>query len=126
MKKIQIIKKSIITLFCMFIFTTCLQLNSYSATDFNPDTFKPDSTTTVEGATKLESIGNTIIGVVQVVGSCVSVGVLIVMGIKYMAGSVEERAEYKSTMLPYLVGAILVFAITNILPIVIDIAGLIE
>ena len=125
MNKVQIIKKSIIILFCMFMITTCFQLNSYSASTFDTSKFKPDSTSSVEKASKLQSIGNTIIGVVQVIGSCVSVGVLIVIGIRYMAGSVEEKAEYKNTMLPYLVGAILVFAITNILPIAINIAGLI-
>ena len=38
---------------------------------------------------------------------------------KYMAGGVEERAEYKKTMLPYVIGAILLFGITNILGIIV-------
>ena len=31
-----------------------------------------------------------------------------------MMGSAEEKAEYKKTMIPYLVGAILVFAASTI------------
>ena len=36
------------------------------------------------------------------------------MGIKYMLGSVEEKADYKKDMIPYLIGAVLLFAITVI------------
>ena len=33
-----------------------------------------------------------------------------VLGIKYMMGSAEEKAEYKKTFIPYIVGALLLFA----------------
>ena len=35
-----------------------------------------------------------------------------------MLGSVEEKAEYKKTMIPYVIGAILLFATSNLLGIV--------
>lgn len=57
---------------------------------------------------------NKIISIIQIIASIVSVAVLIALGIKYMMGSVEAKAEYKRTMIPYLVGACLVFGITNI------------
>ena len=60
--------------------------------------------------TTMQNIGNQIITVVSVAGSIVSVVVLIVLGIKYMMGSAEEKADYKKSMIPYLVGAILIFA----------------
>ena len=56
-----------------------------------------------------DSIGNKIIGMVQAIGTIVSVLIIIVLGIKYMMGSAEEKAEYKKTMIPYLVGAVLIF-----------------
>ena len=37
------------------------------------------------------------------------------VGLKYMLGSVEEKAEYKKTLLYYLIGAVLAFGIVNIL-----------
>jgi len=88
---------------------------------FNPDDWAPDSTTDVTGADRLLNIGNTIIGFIRTVGSIASVIVLAVIGIKYMMGSVEEKAEYKQTMRPYLIGAVLVFGITNILAIIVNI-----
>lgn len=62
----------------------------------------------------IKNLGNQIIGFVQVVGSVGAVLVLIILGIKYMIGSAEEKAEYKKTMIPYIIGAILVFAASNI------------
>lgn len=88
----------------------------------DPDDWAPDSMTSVTGGTRLQNMGNVIIGVVQTIGSIVSVAVLAVIGIKYMMGSVEERAEYKKTMMPYIIGAILVFGITNLLGIVVNLA----
>lgn len=57
-----------------------------------------------------DSFGGKIIGGIQAIGVIVSVGILIVLGIKYMMGSAEEKAEYKKTMIPYIVGAALIFA----------------
>ena len=38
-----------------------------------------------------------------------------------MIGSVEERAEYKKTMGPYVIGCIMVFAISNLLTLIYNI-----
>ena len=86
----------------------------------DPGSFEPSSMTR---AGKLKNMGNTIIGIVQFIGSFTSVIALIVIGIKYMTGSIEEKAEYKKTMGPYVIGAILVFATTNLLGIVNSITG---
>ena len=40
-----------------------------------------------------------------------------------MIGSAEEKAEYKKTMIPYLVGAILIFASTTIVNVVYNMAN---
>lgn len=88
----------------------------------NPDYYEPVSKDSAIGADKLMNIGNTIIGTLQVIGSIISVAVLVILGIKYMVGSAEERAEYKKSMMPYIIGAIMVFAITNLLGIVVEIA----
>ena len=60
--------------------------------------------------TEIQDVGGRIIGILQTVGVVLSVVVLIVLGIKYMMGSAEEKAEYKKTMIPYVVGAALIFA----------------
>lgn len=64
----------------------------------------------VTGSKEIQSVGQDIVGILQTVGIILSVVVLIVLGIKYMMGSAEEKAEYKKTMIPYIVGAALIFA----------------
>ena len=72
-------------------------------------------TGTVSNASgEIQGLGNRVVGVLQAIGIVVSVVVVIVLGIKYMMGSVEEKAEYKKTMMPYLIGAALIFAASTI------------
>ena len=75
-----------------------------------------------DSADKVAGIGNNILGIIQVVGTIIAVGVLMVIGIKYMMGSAEEKAEYKKTMLPYLIGAVILFAAVNIAGYIVSIA----
>ena len=58
----------------------------------------------------IQNIGGQIITIVSVVGSIASVIVLVVIGLKYMMGSTEDKAEYKKSLLPYVIGAALIFA----------------
>lgn len=67
--------------------------------------------------------GNSTITLISTVGMVLSVIVLIILGIKYMIGSLEDRAEYKRTMLPYLIGAGLVFGGSAIAQIIYNIAN---
>lgn len=67
-----------------------------------------------KGTSEVQTFGQNIMGVIQVAGVVIAVIVLMILGIKYMMGSAEEKAEYKKTMIPYLVGAILIFAATTI------------
>lgn len=72
----------------------------------------------------IEDVGNVALGLIQVIGTFLAVGVLMVLGIKYIMGSTEERASYKKTMLPYLIGAVLLFGAVNITAVVIDMSTL--
>lgn len=81
------------------------------------------STSAAAGA---QNIGNQILGIIRVIGTVVAVGVLMVLGIKYMMGSAEEKAEYKKTMIPYLVGAILLFGAVNLASYIVTMASAIQ
>ena len=60
------------------------------------------------------TIGGKIMGIIQTVGVVLAVLVLMILGVKYMMGSAEEKAEYKKTMIPYIIGAVLIFAASTI------------
>lgn len=64
---------------------------------------------TNSGSTKLVDKANTILAYIRNIGIVLSVVILIIIGIKYMLGSTEEKAKYKETLLPYIIGAFLLF-----------------
>ena len=66
----------------------------------------------------LTKVGNNIVTIIQVVGIVIAVIVLLVICIKYMMGSAAEKAEYKKTMIPYIVGAVLIFAGTSLVRVI--------
>lgn len=65
-------------------------------------------------STKLNSKVEIILGAIQAIGIVLSVVILMIIGIKYMLGSIEEKSEYKKNMIPYLIGAIMTFSITTL------------
>ncbi len=75
-----------------------------------------------EGTENIMNVGGNIVSIVTTIGIIVAVVVLLVLGIKYMMGSASEKAEYKKTMIPYLVGALLIFGASAIAKAVIAIS----
>lgn len=71
-----------------------------------------------EDTTKVTTIGGKIINIIQVVGIVVAIAVVLIIGIKYMTGSVEQKAEYKKVMIPYIIGAVLLVAGTSIVKVI--------
>ena len=69
-----------------------------------------------------EEMGSAILGLIQVVGTFISVGIVMVLGVKYMVGTTDERASYKKTMIPYVIGAILLFSAVTIASYVAEVA----
>lgn len=63
-------------------------------------------------------IGGNFISILQYVGIIGGVLALTIMGVKYMLGSVEEKAEYKKHMMPYLVGCIMVICTPTIVKLI--------
>ena len=59
-------------------------------------------------------------GAIRLIGTAISVITLMTLGIRYMLGSANEKALYKETMGPYLIGAVMLFAIPNLIVIMYD------
>lgn len=51
---------------------------------------------------------SSILGYVQFFAFAIAIGMMIFIGIKYMMAGAGQKAEVKSTLLPYLIGAICV------------------
>lgn len=72
------------------------------------------------GTEEVKDRAGRIVGIIQVIGTMVSVGMLMILGIKYMLGSADEKAEYRKSMVPYIIGSILIFGFSNLTQIIYD------
>lgn len=88
-------------------------LKVYATQSAVPDVnyFKPTETPVPD---EVLDTGGMIVSIIQVVGTIIAVITIMILGIKYMMAGVEEKANYKKTMIPYLVGCILLFATVTI------------
>lgn len=108
------INVKIILIILIIIFMTIIPIISYASTGtISPDKYKPE-VEGVQNATTFAQKVNVIVGGLQVIGIAASVAILAIMGVKFMMGSAEDKADYKETIVPYLIGAALVFAVTTI------------
>ena len=99
MKKINKILTVLIIVFLMV--SICSQVFA-----IDPSTYQPSDPTKEESDIFMSKVG-IILGAVRNVGVIVAVITLTIIGIKYMLGSVEEKANYKATMMPYIIGCVL-------------------
>ncbi len=108
MKKGKCIKLIFIAL---VLFILVFNMNSVNA--FNTDYYKPDDLQKSD-ARSIFGIGEKVLGLLLNVATVISILTIALIGIKYMYGSIEQKAEYKQSLLPWLIGAVIVFSITRI------------
>ena len=109
MKELAKNKKIIIFGFIILIILGIQLIPNYTYATIEANDYKPGAIQTTY-VSHVKKIANPIIGAVKTIGIVVAVIALGIIGIKYMTASVNEKAEYKKTMIPYLVGAIIVIA----------------
>ena len=114
-KKLKMLIKIILIL--LVIFTIFMQVKCFADVIIsNPDTYRTNPT--IDENTI--NVVSTILGWVKLVGVIASVIVLLILGIKYMLASLEQKAEYKKTALAYVTGAIILFSAPQIVGIIYD------
>ena len=86
--------------------------------EFKPDDTINGVTSNASNNTDVAEMGGKIVGIIQTVGTVIAVVMLLVIGIKYMIGSAEEKAKYKETLLPYVIGAVLIFAASTLVGVI--------
>lgn len=57
----------------------------------------------------IRKLSNTIFPILSTIGVIVAVIGIIFLGIKYMTGAAEEQAKVKETLIPFVIGCIVVF-----------------
>ncbi len=114
MKNIKKVIMSAIIIIAIF----CLGVTSYGFSVGDMTGKDPSN----DAQNSINNLGQGVIKIISTVGTIISVVFLIILGIKYMTGSVEERANYKKTLLPYVIGASILFAASTLTSIIYNIA----
>ena len=71
---------------------------------------------------KVNETAGKVIKLIRNVAAIAAVLILTILGIKYMIGSTEERAEYKKSFIPLIVGVIVVVSAASIASLLFSIA----
>ena len=108
-------KVKIISTVLLIVMALTSVMSVVFATDFSGDFDKLKPAQTNE---QVLNFGQKIVNIIQTVGIVIAVIIILVIGIQYIMGSAEQKAEYKKTMMPYLIGALLLFAGVNIVKVV--------
>jgi len=107
-------KKKLIFILIMVLIIVSFH-NIVFAKDFDVNKYGPNINDPLD--TTSRTIIGSILGIITTIGSVAAVLFLSIIGIRFMLGSVEEKAQYKESLKPYLIGAFLLFAILQIVDI---------
>ena len=117
MKMVKKYIKSTGIILIFFLIINILAINSKvcaAGIDVTEDLDYWSNLTVTDTAGSFHGMAENVISIVRVIGIIASLATLSIIGIKFMLGSVEEKAQYKQTLFPWFIGALLVFAITTL------------
>ena len=105
-KTVKILSMLLIVMITVFAFSNFSFADEVKIGDITPE---------YKGSTSgMLGIAKNVTGLIRNVAIIASVIIIMVLGVKYMIGSVEEKAEYKKSFMPLIIGIILVVAATTI------------
>lgn len=106
------------------ILLVAIMLTTFATSVFAADVSFDSLSANYQGnSDKLVSKANNIMGLIRNVAIIASVIILMVLGVKYMLGSVEEKAEYKKSFVPLIVGIVLVVSATAVASFIFNMAA---
>lgn len=112
MNKKTISKMLISVLLITLIVTILLSVDSYAAFSYsmyNGTVIGGEAT-----SKPITQITSTVLTAIRVLGSGISMIMLTVIFIKYMLSSAGDKAELKKNLIPFTIGAVILFAASNI------------
>jgi type IV secretory pathway VirB2 component (pilin) len=102
----KLVKLSIILYIVIILCGNCV----FAASELTPNSFASGTSFSSSSTNYLFSrFINNVVRYISTIGSIISVVALVVIGIKYMIGSIDEKAEYKKSLLPYVIGCVMIF-----------------
>lgn len=114
MKKIVLMLLIIILISLVFgVYVYAGDMNSLVKAMENTSTMS--SASGEEGGGRIGNVINTVIGFLQIAGTGIALIVITILGIKYLLTSPAEKAETKKSILPIIIGCVLLFGAVNLM-----------
>lgn len=124
------LKKFLCVSMLMLIIVSIICQNKILAYDIMTNIEDIAGASDVDGATAAitssKKIAGSVITVTRVITAGVAVIMISILAMKYMTAAPSEKADVKKHAVPYVVGAIIMFAATGILSILQNFAGIFE
>ena len=118
-KSIKLISTLLMVVMLVSVFSTICFAKEAGAKDI----IKTVGTSgTAADTSGIQTTAGSILKTLRNVAAIIAVVVIAILGIKYMLGSVEERAEYKKSFVPLIIGVVVVFAAVQIATMIVDIS----
>lgn len=108
------VKRIIIILMLFILFVTLFsQFNTLFA-KYTYSQYTGDLGAAANASKDVQGIMKTVLTAIRYAGSGISLIMLTVIFIKYMLSAASERAEIKKNLIPFVIGAVVLFAASNL------------
>ena len=71
----------------------------------------------------IKQIAGRVVRAIRTIAAIAAVVIISILGIKYMIGSTEERADYKKSFIPLIIGIVVVLAAAQIATMIFSVSG---
>jgi len=110
-KVIKIMPILLVLLFAFLVFAPDVFAAPLTPNDVGANATAQDTTKDIGGVV---TIAGKILSIIRNIAAIVAVIIIAVLGIKFMLGSAEERAEYKKSFVPLIIGVVVVLGAVQI------------
>ena len=115
MIKNKLLMKILVIMILLIIIISTNNIKIFASSEFKDPTEDPDYwQPTITEEDELAEKAGVLLGVINVIGVVSAVIALALLGMKYFLGSVQEKAEFKNSILPYILGIVLLVACTTL------------
>lgn len=113
MKAKTIVRILTVVLLAMMLVSTGLTMVNAASVTIPIENVSGDTNSNI--AKGVNNIGGTVLGVLQVAAAVIAVIVLVVLAIKYIMASPNDKADIKKSATGYIIGAVILFGASGLL-----------
>jgi len=114
----KMLRKTLALVLVLFVIFGMFYNSKASYNSEMQNLIKKDWNDTTDTTNRINPIVATIITAIRVVGVAVAIVMLLVIAMKYMTAAPGEKADIKKSAIVYVVGAAVVFGVTQILSLI--------